>query len=378
MRIKLSRYTGPDGSRRFCFCASSTALMSSMFTRQLRGLCFWGLICCASLNLTAQESARIYYAEGADFALTVRGERSVFPIGVAGAGGVNLERGGIVHTGSGTFLEIQLIPSGTVIKLSENTSLVYNGLDETGRFADVGLLYGRLRMVTGVGRGNTAAVIRAGGVSVRVGEGDLGMDYILEPETAGLTSDPRPLYRVYDFRGGAEVFSYGKGGAYFGAAQTVSVKEGECLSVDISSSYTFAERKPLEGSVIDYWSRHNFTGVPPLPLPSVAIGSPPVPAILETPEIPEPEIVVTPVRDLIPPPAPAAPFKGYRNKNIILALGAFLTAAAIGVQAGAYTQFDTEKDEFARNLHTAAYVPMGLGILTIVGGIIYNPAAPGK
>ena len=113
-------------------------------------LVFCGFLFCTVSGLYAQtgSGARIYHIEGTDFELTLRNERTILQAGALSGGVINLERSGIVHTGPGTFLEIQLIPSGTVVKLSENSSFVYNGFDETGRFEDLGLLYGRMRVVT--------------------------------------------------------------------------------------------------------------------------------------------------------------------------------------------------------------------------------------
>ena len=119
----------------------------SSFTCVFKKL-FLGLALCVAFNAAAQDGgATIYHLDGQNFTLTVRGERSVIGADTVRNRAVNLERSGIVHTGSGTFLEIQLAPSGTVIKMSDNTSLVYNGYDSSGGFMDLGLLYGRIRVV---------------------------------------------------------------------------------------------------------------------------------------------------------------------------------------------------------------------------------------
>jgi hypothetical protein len=100
-------------------------------------LTFCGVILFAPLNLAAQngraqdtgrrsaESAFIYYAEGNDFALILRGEQTVFPAEAARGEGIILERSGIVNTGAGTFVEIQLVPSGTFITALTKTGALW-------------------------------------------------------------------------------------------------------------------------------------------------------------------------------------------------------------------------------------------------------------
>jgi len=380
-----------------------------------RGLGFLGFALCATLNLAAQNgraqdgpvqdgraqdaqiqegsSARIYHAEGVDFSLSLGGERTIFPAEAAG-GGVNLERSGIVSTGAGTFLEIQLVPSGTVIKLSENTSLIYNGIDGNGKFADLGLLYGRIRLVTGSGTnsagtysaGMYSVVIRCEGISARIKQGDFGLDYILDP--GNRNPSPRPLFRLYAFRGGAEVFSYGQGGSpvSFGGARSLTVEGGGCLSLDVSPSYTYAERKPLGRDISDYWRLHNFAGYPPLSLPDTAIaaaseGSSPgsagetgpgnanSPSTVRSPGTAEaavPDQLAGTVRE-------QGSTKSNPNKQAALITGLILTASSLAVQGFCYSQLGTSNDARARSYYTAAYVPLGVGLASILAGILFNP-----
>ena len=361
------------------------------FTGILRKLLL-GFALCITFNLAAQEDgATIYHLEGRSFALTVRGERSVISAETLRDGGINLERSGIVHTGAGTFLEIQLIPSRTVIKMAENTSLVYNGIDTTGGFVDLGLLYGRIRVVVGDGMGAGPVVIRSGGISSRTEAGDLGADYILEP--GNRNAIPRPLFRIHAFRGSAELFPYGRGGPqpYFGSAQTMRTEEGESLTLDISSSHTFAEKKPISHETLSYWMLYNFAGFSPLPMPITGIMPAPVeevelalePAPLPQQPQPSPPLPVEASTIVIPfeqqeettPHLPTV--TNNRTKNVCLALGLVLTFAAAATQGITYHMYDINTNRTANNIFTAAQIPLGVGILTTLGGILYNPS-PGK
>ena len=347
---------------------------------------------CLLQNLGAQEGsyARIYYAEGVDFALTLGGVQTIFPAGLARGEGINLDRSSVINTGAGTFLEIQLIPSGTVIKLSENTSFIYNGIDDNGKFVDLGLLYGRIRVVTGYGmnftgqgadpEGAYSIVIRGGGVSARIGEGDFGADYFLEP---GLwNSASLPQFRLYSFRGSAEIFPYGTGApVYFGGARNLALEGRECLSLDISPSYTYAEKKSLDGDISAYWNLHNFAGSPPVSGPDINIAEAPdgMPGGLNYYAYP-------PAAGDVSVPAARTQAAGNsqgitrlptnRNKHIALAVGLFLTASSVAVQGICYSRFSVTGDELTRSYFFAAYPSLGLGLVCTLVGILYNPAVP--
>ena len=340
------------------------------------GLLFCGFFLLPTLNLHAQEGARIYHMTGRDFSLSLHGERKIYTAGAVSGNVINLEHSGVVHTGPGTFLEIQLIPSGTVVKLSENTSLIYNGVDETGKFEDLGLLYGRIRVVTGNGvspAGINSVVVRGGRVSARIKQGDIGVDYLMEPGEPNST--PRPLFLVYAFRGSAEVFPFGSGEnqAFFGNANVLTVEEGECLSLDVSSDQTFAEKKPLDRDIVAYWTTHNFSGSSPMQMPDTKI------VMKEAPvEIREVEVIVG-----VPQPEPfkilgeQPPMPSNRGKNITLGIGLFLSAASAITQVVTHPQFGLIPEpnkEIARNVFNAAYVPLAMGAVATLWAIFYNPA----
>jgi len=374
-------------------------------SRKLLRVIILGFILCLALNIAAQEhGATIFYLDGPSFALMIRGERTVIGAAEVNAGGVTLERGGIVHTGAGTFLEIMLVPSGAVIKISDNTSLVYNGMDSSGGFVDLTVLYGRIRVITGDGEGAGPVVIRSGGISSRVNAGDLGIDFILEP--GDRNAIPRPVFRVHAFRGAAEVFPYGRGGLQpnFGGAQALSVGEGESLFLDISSSFTFAEKTPISAQIAEYWMINNFKGASPVTMPSTGIAIAPVPAEVPAPVIiyvtqpaePAPAAASESAPASPPPPAQTATAVSYdpsylpeadsyapsrtsynRKKTTGIIIGLAMTFAAAAVQGITYGAFDVQTNRNANTIFTAAHIPLGVGMLTTLGSILYNPS-PGK
>jgi len=354
--------------------------------RSSRGiLLLAGFVFSAAMNIAAQderaqpgESAMIYHLAGKDFTLTLHGEQTVISREMVGSG-IDLERTGTVHTGPGTFLEIQLIPSGTVIKLSENTSLIYNGFDENGKFTDLGLLYGRVLAVTGnteFSAGVRSLVIRSGGITTRIEDADVGVDYFLESGNTSL----RPLNRVYVFRGRAEIFPYGRSGtsAYFGGAPSLALDVRECLSLDISPSYTFSEKTAISRDIVNYWGVHYIAGSPPQPLPDTVIAAdiPEFSSVSEQVLVQPPATVIsyTP----IDPVDQKRPASINRSKNICLATGLVLTAGALGAQGFFHYKYSDHAEQKYRNLFDFTYPVLAAGLITTLVGIVYNPPSSRK
>ena len=318
------------------------------------------------------ERAFIYHAEGDDFSLTLRGEQTVYSALAPRGEAIILERSGIIQTGARTSLEIQLVPSRTVIKLSGNTSLVYNGVDENGRFADFTLLYGRMRIVSGETGfdGIQSIVIRNGGISARIIEGDIGVDYILGHDGRNFTM--MPLFRLYAFRGAAEVFSHEA--ASFGGLQALTVEAGETLSLSASSSHTFAERGALTNTIVSYWVANNFAGFPPLPMPNTAIVTA---AAAER----RPEVVFLPPAFAIPPEEQEQPviIGRSRTRGVVFGMGIALILSSVALQGVIHYWPDFfSGNNPAGDFRALSYVPLSAGILFTLTGIFYNPLSSAR
>ena len=344
-----------------------------------------GFVFFAAVNLNAQnaDSARIYHLEGRDFTFTLQGKQSIISSEMVMGEGIYLERTGTVHTGPGTFLELQLIPSGTVIKLAEKTSLIYNGIDETGKFMDLGLLYGRVLILSGSAAnsgGIHSLVIRSGGISTRIEDADVGVDYLLAP--GGGSASMRPLCRVYVFRGRAGIFPYGRGGsaAFFGGAQSLALEAGECLSVDISPSHTFTEKTAVSRDITNYWGAHYFAGSPPQPMPTpVMPGDLPEFSVFEGSALVSPPVNDTVISYVPIEPVNAGqkkvPAMSYRGKNICLAIGLAMTVGSVAAQGIFHYQYVAHGDRKYRDLFTFTYPILSVGLVSTLVGILYNPSS---
>ncbi|MDR1787863.1 MAG: FecR domain-containing protein [Treponema sp.] len=317
-------------------------------------------------GLFAQD-AQIYHGEGAEFVISNGGKLENVPIAPDAPLLKSLSQGNAVQTGPGTWIEIQLTPSGTIIKLAENSSLTYNGFDEQGRFLDVNLLYGRIRAVFGE-QGDPASrtlVIRAGIAAVRMEGGDVGLDYLVAPPYPG-TQTPRSLLRAYGFRGQNMVYPFDPAGKIINE-QGIHLNAQESLYMEAASSLVFSERRTMSEEAHGYWSDHQFTGTAPLPMPDITLAP-----LLNPDSLPPPESIVQ-----APPASPVLPdlapyFRARRIKNTAVAFGILLSVAG-GLCYGLADQMADGNAENANTIRSISYAPMGVGLFSLFTGLFYNP-----
>jgi len=328
------------------------------------------------------QEGKIYFGSGENFLISSGNYQESLPVPRGTGDDIDLKRGDVIQTGMSTSLEIQLIPSGILILIGENSSLIYNGFDEPGRFIDLNLLYGRIRVVTwkkevsptetaaAAGTKPVAVAIRGGIAAVRLSEGDIGVEYFLAPSMQE-GDPPRSLLRVYDFRNGSLVFPYDAFGKPT-VSQTITLEEGDCLFMEVISSLVFSERKALDKSLIRLWEADGFQGRAPLGMPDLRLrgtdsffdSSPPTEAIeveTEGPPVPSPHEIFE--KDLF--------FRQLEVKNTWLGLGVAFTALGLGGRvASEYMAGGTSLKE---PFKVGSYITLGLGGLCFLVGLIYNP-----
>jgi hypothetical protein len=269
----------------------------------------------------------------------------------------------MIQTGADSYVEIQLIPGETLIKVAENTSIVYNGMGMGGASASFSLLYGRIRVIRGAGEGNRDLTVQSGNGAVYVREGDFGLDYILRPGLSITGSGiGRPLLRIYGFSGTADLIPLPVREENGTPAQTgggerarIRVSEGEALAMEVLlSGLSFTERKPLDRDIIDYWLDHNFNGIPPLNMPKTALSFffDPLPAQ-------DHQIVYE-------PPDYSAFIKANRIRNGGIAAGLLFSSIGIGFQGYAYYRRISGSSASTDSLIYAGYANLGLGFLTLL------------
>ncbi len=141
----------------------------------------------------------ILYAEGNDFSLYRNGEYVTKNIRRDGVFGMPLFQDDMIQTSENTYLEIQLYPTKSIVKVAENTTFTVEGL--AGGETRFNLTYGRIRAKVQRLTGRGQFEIRGKEAVAGVRGTDFGVDVVMELES----SEEIPKETVYCFEGSVEV-----------------------------------------------------------------------------------------------------------------------------------------------------------------------------
>jgi hypothetical protein len=311
-----------------------------------------GFVFMVSSTIFAQDQIQghIYYATGEDFTLTVQGRREMYQSkGIAGAGLI-INSGDMVQTGRESFVELQLIPSATVIKIAENTSFLFHG-PEPGRSLTVELLYGRLRVITGFGENLT---VKAGNALVDLQQGDVSLDFVIRPGISA--SSTQMSLQVGVFSGNAELVPLPERSSEI---SRIDITKDQLVSLENHPPLFFVDRRPLDTAVVDYWVRHNFTGTAPLAMPAVV-----PPKVSEVEPEPDTQVQYTPMEY-------TPPRQIERIKNTYIITGIVLTVAGAAIQGLGLAAIYTGSGK-AHYYVSTGFIPIGLGVITLCASFFHR------
>ena len=180
-----------------------------------------------------------------------RGVYRSFDLRVTEVAGMPLLVGDLIGTENGTFLEIQLFPRDTIVKIAENTTFTLGELSPGGGAA-IDLAYGRIRSKIEKFAGREPFSIRGRGTVAGVRGTDFGFDYIVERDGADMVS----VAKVYCFEGSVEVLSSGASPRVLDGGEMISFPE------TAAAEENPPEVKALEPAVAAYWTRNDFRTTP--------------------------------------------------------------------------------------------------------------------
>lgn len=235
----------------------------------------------------------ILYAQGSDVSIYRDGTLTDYDLATADVIGLPVFTGDLVQTGPGTFVELQLQPSTTQLKIAENTTfrIVSLGSQGAGR---IDLTYGRIRAkvehfaAAVSGGGSYPFSIRGQSAVAGVRGTDFGFDYV-----AGTGGATIPLTRVYCFEGSVEVSGVNKQEAAASAPResdtvpaektiegTVLIKADEMVSISAvpveeesgkpvgaapstrSGTEAVIQTDAVSPAVTQFWNRYDFESRP--------------------------------------------------------------------------------------------------------------------
>jgi hypothetical protein len=217
-----------------------------------------------------QVAAVIIYHEGGDF--EVRDGRGNL-VESGEIVGRELNRGDMLITYDGAFLELQLVPSRNVIKIAENTEFRLES-PEAGRQSGFEMLYGRVRAKVEKLARDERFRIRGNAAVAGVRGTDFGMDVAVPQEGAATEA----VTRVYCFEGEVEVQPIAAGAAKAPeAVPAVVIRGEEMVSVSPQTLERPLDVIPIWPEIRSYWQAYPFRGQPAramLPGPQEPAGGP--------------------------------------------------------------------------------------------------------
>jgi hypothetical protein len=308
---------------------------------------------------------RLYYASDAVSLRFTDGRSGAVP-----AGGTFLEYGDMVQTAGG-WAELQLVfddvsrADYTLLKLGENTSIRIGG--EKGGFPAVELLYGRLRLVSGITSDRIVSVV-GGASQAEFRDADAGVDYVI-PSRSSASS--QPVLMVHMFRGSGELLPLRESMLN---VSRLPLRDGQTMAAEFNTPFSYVERRSLDADVVNYWDSRGFSDAAPLAIPGVFL--------------PQTESILTAEEDsglsfAIEAPQHADGARDnatllLRNKKIGIGIGLFFIAAGIGMQGLSAGGNNIFGDGFLNQgvktfLSVGAYSSIGLGSVFLFSLVLNDP-----
>ena len=219
----------------------------------------------------------VIYAEGDTVSVIRDLRRTEYDAFTGELLGLPLFSGDLIQTDPDTYIEIQLLPSRSIIKVAENTSFTVEQISATGDGV-FDLSYGRLRARVTRLAGAQPFEIRGVGATAGVRGTDFGTDVIVEP--VGGAS----LTRVYSFEGDVHVQLTPTVAAVSDdadpqklASEVIVVSANQMVTATTLSPTAAAsapiasdgvvvaeasqpEVQSISSSIVEYWDRENFVG----------------------------------------------------------------------------------------------------------------------
>ncbi len=269
--------------------------------------------------------ATVVFADGPEFSVVRDGAVKRF-LPADDILGYELRDGDLLQTGRSTFVEVQLKPKGSMLKLAENSSFVFRGIEDPSS-ASLELIYGRVRAKVAKVAGGESFFIRSRQTAAGVRGTDFGFDSVLVPGPAG----PAASVSVYAFSGSVAVVPVEEK-----AAPAISLQGGEALTVDLSSAVPVVERMKLDDEVVEFWRSYDFKGTPPIAPPPSGLPVAAAEAPAAAPAA-QPAEAAAPVIKYITPD-----FRPYREtialKNTTIGIAALTNILSLAALAfGAYS-----------------------------------------
>jgi len=209
----------------------------------------------------SQETAEIVFADGDLFSIiTSEGSTQTFEPLYDDVLGETLHVGDTILTENNTWLELRLNNSGSLIKISENTTFKIESLTEGGGGA-LQVVYGRIRAKANKLANNQELWVTGYDTVAGIRGTDFGYELFFDPNQ----NDSERITTVYCFEGTVEVSQQKQDPGDVGENEKrIEMKEPVLLQVGelVNTINGFPDdpliKETIPGSLSDYWQEHDF------------------------------------------------------------------------------------------------------------------------
>jgi len=223
----------------------------------------------AAVLLAEPSYTTVVYAEGKQFSVIRDGKPVSYSAESPEVIGLAIERGDILKTTPGTYLEILIHPISASIQLAENTTFRCDA-DESGMRSEGMLYYGRVRAKVAKLTNSSSYRITSPSLVAGVRGTDFGCDHFYVrpsvPSAPDAASAPPVLNRVFCFEGNVLVAPVAESDL-----ETIMIAGGEMVESSTPAAVAGNTepvplvKAPVAAEVNEFWKGREFHSVPDEP-----------------------------------------------------------------------------------------------------------------
>ena len=145
------------------------------------------------------------------------------------------------------------------------------------------------------------------------------------------------------------------------------------MLLEINPPLVYAERRPLEREILLFWNHHNFEGRSPLVRAETALPEIFPVTVQEFPETTVQVISPEEKNEEITRQGGLTWNKVRRRKTTLLGIGIGLTVIGAAAQGVVFARYGGSNENIGRYLYYAGYIPLTMGLASLLWGTLYNP-----
>jgi hypothetical protein len=289
-----------------------------------------------------EEPAYIVQSTGSDFNLVRKdGSHGAYGPAYVSSSPIALKNSDYIQTPPGVFVEVMLIPGKASVIIAENTSVVFDNIENSGGHMIISLTYGRIRISQR--RSSSRIFVRAGPSVTEIQNGSINMDLVVPPESL----DSQLALYVSTLSGTA-VFMPSAA-----SPETEQIKMRPHQTIIFNTYSNEVNRQSMNKNIVNYWADRIGRGNRNIPSRR-----------LDPANVSNPEAMFA---------RPNTEYAGMAAslKTRFLIVGVISILAGAALQGAVYFTSDSWTTDAANYAFLGAYVPFGVGTFMLLSAYFY-------